>query len=473
MKPLQYISSRCHVLVAVLSCSMLVLCGSCSIDIAPADQYSAPAAITTVAAGRSMLSSVYASYPHYELQLSLLADDYCPTSLQGQDATLARFYNWDENAISDFSETAWQAYYSTIASCNTLLERAGGIQTANESEQQEKSYIVAEATALKAMGYFDLLRLFAPAYPAGADSAGIPLKEHLALEYLGRSSVRACTDTIVSLLTRAAAVTHDTKSNGWLSQTACRYLLAEVCLYKGDWAQAAALARQVIDAGGDGRFTASAYTQLWSTGQSAQRIFAFNTDQTYYTEVLANPVTDGDLYMLNPQLTYADGDIRRTLNVNAMDMQGTTRNLMGKYAGMIHEETTPTYVNRMRYAGAYFIAAEAYSRLGQDDEARSLVNHFLTLVGGTAIPETVTGTALTDSILHEKQLEFAGEGTRYFDLKRTRKAGLPRLARWGSSVSSTIDAGDHRWTWPIPRSEYLYNENVTQNEGWPLSRQDK
>lgn len=464
---------RHTVVAAVVSCSILALGGGCSLDIPPADQYSDPDAITTVEAGRSLLSSVYASYPHYELQLSLLADDYCPTSLQGQDATLARFYNWDENAISDFSETAWQAYYSTITSCNTLLERVDGIKTSTESEQQEKSYIVAEANALKAMGYFDLLRLFAPPYAAGENNDGILLKEHLALEYLGRSSVKACTDTIVSLLSRAASVSHEPKSNGWLSQTACRCLLAEVWLYKGDYQQAAAAARQVIDAGGDAPFSATAYSQLWSTGQSAQRLFAFNIDQTYYTEVLANPLTDGDLYMMNPQLTYAATDIRRAHSVNAMDMQGVTRNLMGKYAGMIHQETTPTYVNRLRYAEAYFIAAEAYSRLGQYDEARSLVNHYLTLVGGSPIPETVSGTALTDSILHEKQLEFVGEGTRYFDLKRTRKTALPRLTRWGSAVSSTVDADDHRWTWPIPRSEYLYNENVTQNEGWPLSRQDK
>lgn len=50
---------------------------SCSLDIPPADQYSDPDAITNVSTARSLLTSAYLLYPHYEYELSILGDDFC------------------------------------------------------------------------------------------------------------------------------------------------------------------------------------------------------------------------------------------------------------------------------------------------------------------------------------------------------------------------------------------------------------
>ena len=54
---------------------------SCSLDIPPSDQYSDPDAIVDISTARSLLSSVYSLYPHYEYELSILGDDFCPTSI--------------------------------------------------------------------------------------------------------------------------------------------------------------------------------------------------------------------------------------------------------------------------------------------------------------------------------------------------------------------------------------------------------
>ena len=123
----------------------------------------------------------------------------------------------------------------------------------------------------------------------------------------------------------------------------------------------------------------------------------------------------------------------------------------------------------MRYAGALFIAAEAEARSGSENEARNRVNNYLTEMGATTLGDNLTGNALIKAILNEKYREFAGEGRNWFDLKRTG-ASLPRLKRWAASIDKVIAADDYRWTFPIPSSEYKYNEAVTQNEGWPLNR---
>lgn len=89
---------------------------SCSLDIPPADQYSDPDAITNVSTARSLLTSAYLLYPHYEYELSILGDDFCQTSITGKDMSQKNLYLWQDNSITFFAETIWLEYYNTIAS---------------------------------------------------------------------------------------------------------------------------------------------------------------------------------------------------------------------------------------------------------------------------------------------------------------------------------------------------------------------
>ena len=69
-------------------------------------------------------------------------------------------------------------------------------------------------------------------------------------------------------------------------------------------------------------------------------------------------------------------------------------------------------------------------------------------------------------ILIERQKEFVGEGSRYFDMKRCGLSAI-RYDMYGNKAIGTVKADDYRWTLPIPASEYRYNTLVEQNEGWP------
>ena len=77
---------------------------SCSLDIPPADQYSDPDAITNVSTARSLLTSAYLLYPHYEYELSILGDDFCQTSITGKDMSQKNLYLWQDNSITSFAE---------------------------------------------------------------------------------------------------------------------------------------------------------------------------------------------------------------------------------------------------------------------------------------------------------------------------------------------------------------------------------
>jgi hypothetical protein len=75
---------------------------------------------------------------------------------------------------------------------------------------------------------------------------------------------------------------------------------------------------------------------------------------------------------------------------------------------------------------------------------------------------------LIEAILVEKQKEFAGEGCRLFDLKRLGRP-LKRMTNFGAGTSATIRPDDYRWLFPIPASEYKYNDRITgNNPGWPF-----
>lgn len=119
------------------------------------------------------------------------------------------------------------------------------------------------------------------------------------------------------------------------------------------------------------------------------------------------------------------------------------------------------FINELRMSAALFTAAEAWCQAGDDGEAKAIdaLNRFLTARGSSTVRTSLTGDALLREILHQKHKEFLGEGEHYFDLKH-----YPRLLVTPGRIPSS---DDYRWLWPIPKDEYLYNENMTQNPGWP------
>ena len=445
-----------------------MLLASCSLNVPPPDQFSDPDAITDVKTGRSLLTSCYLSYPHQEYEFSLLGNDFCPTNLAGKDVETQNLYNWQDKNISNLSSTVWSEYYTCISNCDALLERIDKITTETSIEQQEKKNIKAEAQILKAMCYFDLLRIYATAFDINPDGDGVIIKNMFGYETNARSSKKVCIDMINSLLTEAASVRNQPAKNGWLSQTAAKYMLAETALYMGNYQEAAEHADDVIALGDDSQIGGESYSRLWRTESYSGRIFAFNTSNSYYIGIEYGS-NDGDYYAVNPAFSFTDKDVRKEYTLYSKEQNGKMRNLMGKYNMMNKQGTQPSYINRMRFAGAYFIAAEAYARNNNEQMARERINHYLQLISANPIGEEVTGDALIEAILTEKFKEFVGEGTNYFDLKRIH-ADVNRLSVWGLAATTKIKSNDYRWTFPIPASEYKYNNQVSQNEKWPINR---
>lgn len=135
---------------------------------------------------------------------------------------------------------------------------------------------------------------------------------------------------------------------------------------------------------------------------------------------------------------------------------------------------TPYEFPLIRLGDVILMLAEAYNETGATDKAVAEVNKIRVRAG---MPELGSGESrlavngreeMAARIRRERAFELAGEGQRYWDLRR-----------WGLLEASVKDAtdifGDLMYTrsyqprhemWPIPLVELDRNPNLTQNEGW-------
>ena len=449
-------------------------CAACSLDIPYENQLSDPSAITSVTTARELLASAYDRLPNPEFELSVLSDDFTTTPLISRNADLGNLYKWQTQPLTNLALSLWQSYYETIAIANAVLERSGAITPQNDSEQAQLDAVNAEAKALKAYCYFDLLRLFAPDISEGGSHDGVILKEQFELGFLPRSSIDACVNYIRTLLTDAVSAKNSPETAYWISQQGIRCLLAELELYAGQYEKAIEWANLVLNtAGGYDLFSETNYQQLWSGDAGPESLFSRHTTTSFYLD-LRYDTEKGDFLEVSESLaaSYDAEDLRGIESIYLKEFPGETvgetmtMRCLGKYNRMNWDATEISCIHKLRTATACFVLAEACClQGGHDDEARTAINEYLPRRKAQPLDESLTGDDLLRAILAEKQKEFVGEGERWFDLKHYRKGVL---ADWSQGNSDKrIDATDYRWTLPIPQEEYFYNENVTQNEGWP------
>ncbi len=441
-------------------------CLQSCLDIKLENQFSDPHAITTVATARELLASAYSSLPRYQLELSLLGDDFMPTSLSSRASNLMNIYNWTEKDMVELSTYIWNDYYMVIAYINALLPRLDNV-TAEEEDAAELAKVRAEALGLKAWCYFDLLRLYSPVYSeANLKKSGIIIKNRLELDFLPRSTMEACIAEIDRLLGEAAKTANDSPVY-YLGSDAVAAIRAEFEMYRGRYDKAVEYGLPLLS-DIESRLSGTAFNNLWSDNASDERLFAPYIFDSFYIDLNYDRNT-GDYFKISDAVTYQDGDQRKEWCEFQGPMEGTRS--FGKYNRMYFDNTEVRYINSLRYSGVLLTVAEAYARDGKPAEARGLMDKYLTARGLTGLDSSLDGEALIVRILEEKHREFVGEGVRYFDLKRTG-AGLQRYDAKGKETKK-VASDDYKWLLPIPQSEYKHNDMITeadQNPGWPYEK---
>lgn len=115
-----------------------------------------------------------------------------------------------------------------------------------------------------------------------------------------------------------------------------------------------------------------------------------------------------------------------------------------------------------RYAGAILLRAEALTELGQDAEARTMVNLVRTRAQATPYSGP-GGLDLKNFIFMERSRELMGEGLHFFDLVRSRRILSPQ---WTYNVLTLDEFNRGAWTWPISPDARNGNPFIVLNQYW-------
>ncbi|MBT2556641.1 RagB/SusD family nutrient uptake outer membrane protein [Hymenobacter sp. ISL-91] len=377
-----------------------------------------------------------------------------------------------------YATNAWAGGYRTIFSANSFMQNL----TANQSKVSAEvaAQYTAEAKFVRSLTLFHLVNLFAQPYNFTPDAShpGVVIQLTApksgaeafdAAALLPRSSVKEVYDQLIQDLTEIIPALPSTYPDafsrvGRATKGAAQGLLARVYLYKGDYANAALVSKQIIDSG-NFRLNADPGT-AFSNYTTAESIFSVahnlqdnpNTNNAigqHYGVSRRGDIAIKPFADISATIFPAD-DKRRSLIVR----NATGTPFTNKFNAV--ENWTPI----VRYPEVLLTRAEALAQTaGVTTEAVSLLNQVRDRSkGATQVSYTIANfankQALIDAILTERRLELAFEGFRLYDLLRY-KNGVP-----AHDGIPAIAYGDDKLIFPIPNRDVLLNPKLVQNPGY-------
>ncbi|MBI0399851.1 RagB/SusD family nutrient uptake outer membrane protein [Cyclobacterium marinum] len=356
-----------------------------------------------------------------------------------------------------FVTDTWTVANATINITNNILE---AIPKVNEIDQDK---VKGEALFIRAVVYFELVKLFSQPYIAGNTSVnpGVPLilspsrgEENNGI--VERYPVEDIYKQIIDDLTVAEQILPDTNGVFASSYTASA-MLSRVFLQMGDFASARDAANRSIN------LALSFDKKLMSNYADA-----FNNESDSQEDIFTIQVNSQDsenamhLFYSTPEFGGRDGDVSILNSHLDLYEAGDDRlQLFQERAGALRTDKwrdPNRNVKIIRLAELYLTRAEANFREGTSLGATPLedLNRIRRRV---SLPEKSSITI--ENILKERKLELAHEGHILHDIKRTQGFVIDN-----NNPALTYAFDDPKLVFPIPEREILANSKLIQNPGY-------
>lgn len=394
-----------------------------------------------------------------------------------QTVTVAPYYQWQpdmcdfngyqERINENASETMYYQFYQKIKGCNAVLDL---IDTAIGSDEQ-RDRVKAEALAIRAMLYFQLVNIYGEPYNYNRDALGVPLKldANLSNEPIARSTVaQAYEDVIVPDLVEAARLMDPLEyiaQNYRINQPVIHILLSRVYLYMDRYQDCVNEVEKAMDYG-------IRLMNLTTEFDPDNIPYQYNPFDYTNPEVLwifgASTRVDNIGYKsgMNPDfqaLWDSSSDLRyKMFNLGAPEWETNNSNFV-----MYKPYGPSNLCQAIRTSEAVLNRMEAEALLGNDAAALQMLNDFrATRITGYA-DETLSGDELLDAIRTERRKELCFEGHRWFDLRRQ---GMPEIThiykaeQGGQEFVYTLQHNDPMYTLPLPSCLLEQNRALVQNE---------
>ncbi len=454
----------------------------------------------------------------FNIFLTLMDDDVTATRYQEpennfDDNLYLASYTWQpdmfkmmkEAGLSEGSSDMYYTYYQKLKGANAVIDYIGTVS----GEPDDINNVLAQAYALRAFYYLQLVNIFGQPYSENPNALGVPLKLTSGVEEnpLKRNTVGEVYDQIVKDLLKAEELYKQLpaatqwKQNYRTSLPMVELLLSRTYLYMENWEEAAKYAKLVMD---DTRFklldlntipteetkegvTTRVYTNYYSYGASSEVIFPYGqvTDWAGWVEDYSEVGLDGNpripYFMASKELmnTFDDKDLRKERYVVHKNFNGENLALavgkMNVNSSFRPAGGTGIFGRSLRLSEAYlnYMEAEAmlFKTTGNDayrQQALQALNdlRIKRFAAEDYVAENIADAdALIEFIHNERRRELCFESHRWNDLRRW---GMPEIKHvWYDSKNTvttyTLKTKDPLYTVPVPDIAIEKNSNLEQN----------
>lgn len=390
------------------------------------------------------------------------------------------------NTVRQYNMTSSDAYardtynqiYTMVGKTNIVINTDLTKLTGTVADIAKAEYYQGQAYALRAQGFFDLLRLYGQKYTGGTLGVVTPTKyDPKALQArstIAETEAQIEADFNKALQKMTAQATNDTPSNKTeLSINALKVLMSRFYLYKGDYAKVRSLTNELY-----GKYTVVARDLYQPSfdftlrGAAPNSIFELEvgTDSSLstssYNQMLSVNGYRNIVVTDATRLLYASNDIRASL-ISRLSVSGVVSNYLsystrGKYLN----RTGADNIKLIRYEEVLLNGAEAELNGGDPAKALKYYKEILAnRLGPITVGTTVTSVqqqldAITSVTLNmikvERRKELLGEGFRQWD-----------QLRWGDTSFKPATVNINQLAFPIPRAETdITGTPVVSNPGY-------
>lgn len=432
---------------------LLLLVVACdTLDQEPQISIDSEQVLTTQEGAEAVLIATYAAMEAFlpeEIMFSAVMSDEADHT--GSFTEWTEFDNNNVNPSNIEVEEYWQDVYRMINSANYVIVDAPGIEFTNNNR---KAQVVGEAQALRAIGYFYLVRWF-----GGVPIITTPTRTIADISTPTRETASDVYAFIINQLLEARSLVQTSGPIGFIDSHVINGILARVYLQNGQY-QEALDATELILATGEFTVLEPLFRLYGDPFQESPG--GLNSLESLWEWQNGNGLAFfgfrpafGGRYEYAPSLDLAfsiePGDARTPYVIQIQEGQ----RVVGKYF-RIRNSSDHFYM--MRLAEILLIRAEAQVRTGVTDftEPLSFVNLIRqrALLPPIPIEDADSPERMLQFILLERRIELAFEGHRWHDLVRT------------GDFQFLLGLSEEQTRWPIPQGEIDVNGNLVQNGGY-------
>lgn len=446
--------------IAILTASVLALNTSCSDDFVEREfhQNVEQGPFTSIDEMQSFVRGAYASmrattyYGSDFIAYGEIRSDEMYSNKAG--GYYANVQDYTMTSADQYATGTWNQIYAMIAKTNIIINTdvslIKGQDVAGTAE-----FLKGQAYGLRALGFFDILRLYGQKYTGAPDQLGAVLptvydpKTKMARATISETEAQIEKDFENALKLMDEYADYSTvEGKTDLSIQGLKALASRYYLYKGDYAKVRTLTSQIKGSVISANDLPTSFLFMMN-GAAENSIFEIavgltgSLGTTHYSNKIrpggyANIAVKAEAYN-----SYGASDVRKKL----VSLKSSEYFISGKYSNT----TGADNIKMIRFEEVLLNGVEAELNGGSASKALEYYNKIITQRGLTA----VTSVDMT-MLKAERSKELLGEGLRQWD-----------LLRWGDYSFVPTNKNRQLLAFPIPRAETNLTGNlIKSNPGY-------